>query len=102
MLEQAATRQDLSKAKRIKLVIHAFAEHQCQLMIGELGETFNKPDHLIADLTLVTPDGNLTSALVKTGQPIVDTYSFDFERRAGFILEISSFCWSRCIKGMRK
>ncbi len=77
MLENAIARRDPSQIKRVKLVIHAFASHQCQLLVGRPGESFNKPDHLIADLTLVTAEGNVTSALVETGQSINDTYSFD-------------------------
>lgn len=88
MMEHTTAGLNPSKIERVKLTIHAFASHQCQLLVGRPSEPFNKPDHLIADLTLVTPEGNVTSALVETGQSISDTYSFD-ERKIEALCEIS-------------
>ena len=77
MMEHATAVRDLATINRIKLVIHAFASHQCLLMVSDMGESFDKPGNLIADLTLVTSKGNMTAALVETTEPINDTYSFD-------------------------
>ena len=77
MLEEAGKSINFSRFKRIKLSIHSIASNQCQLISGKPGELLSKPEHLIADLVVETPEGPLTLMVVETDQSVNERYPYD-------------------------
>lgn len=79
-MEQLIKRHDFSNFKRVKLSIHSIATRQCQLILGDLGKNFSKPENLIADLTVETPEGSITALLVEIDQPVTERYPYNEDK----------------------
>jgi hypothetical protein len=76
-MEQLLKTHKLNTSNRVRLSIHSIASKQCQLILGEPGESFSKPSNLIADLVVETPEENIAAMVVEADQPVTERYPYD-------------------------
>jgi len=76
-LKQLVKAHEFNTSNRVRFSIHSIASRQCQLILGEPGESFSKPNNLIADLVIETPEGPIAAMVVETDQPVTERYPYD-------------------------
>ncbi len=79
MLAQLNNSFDSSDLRSLRLTIHRRTSAQGMLLLADVGEVMQRPQHGVAEITATTPQGARHCWLTETGEPVTGRYPYDEE-----------------------